>query len=349
MKKLLLFLILVWATVLRFYNNTAVALWHDEAFSALYIRYSWPEMIDRMILDVHPPLYYFVLRFWSYIFGSSLLSLRAMSILFGVLTVWAGYLLIKKAFRNENLALLGALFLAINPFQIQYALEARMYTLGTFLALFSSWLLVKALEDRRKRTWIFYGIAASAALYTHYYLLFTVAAQGLYALFYLIKNRQFNFSNWRDNQLFNLALAGLTAVVLYLPWVPALLEQIRRVQGGYWISSITAWSVPGTIWKITFGGQGINNPTLAVATVVAALFLLFYIVRNKEQGKWLVSLGLAVPFLAAIGLSLQSNIYLDRYFVFASLFMALVLAGAMHAILNQNLRRLMVELSKPRK
>jgi chromatin segregation and condensation protein Rec8/ScpA/Scc1 (kleisin family) len=57
MKKFSLILVLIFSAILRLYNNTAVALWHDEAFSALYIKYSWSEMIHRIILDVHPPLY----------------------------------------------------------------------------------------------------------------------------------------------------------------------------------------------------------------------------------------------------------------------------------------------------
>lgn len=341
MKKFTLILILVWATVLRTYNNTAVALWHDEAFSALYIKYDWGEMMHRIILDVHPPLYYIVLRFWSYIFGDSLLSLRGFSILLGALTVWAGYLLVKKAFKSENLALLAAFFLAINPFQIQYALEARMYTLGTFLVLFSSWLLLKALESRSKKHWVYFGIASAAAFYTHYYLLFSVAAQGLYALYYIFKSKDWR-GTFKDNQLVNLALAGATAFILYIPWLPGLMEQLARVQGGFWIGPITIWSVPGTIWKIAMGGQGINRPVLALSTAVAIVLVGYFIRRYKDQEKWLVVFGLVVPFLAAILLSLRSDIYLDRYFVFASLWFSILIALAFASIPKFGIRRAIV-------
>jgi mannosyltransferase len=341
MKKLILFLILVGSAILRFYNNTAIALWHDEAFSALYIKYSWGEMLDRIVLDVHPPLYYYVLRLWSYIFGDSLMSLRGLSILFGVLTVWAGYIFIKKAFNNQNLALLAAFFLAINPFQIQYALEARMYTLGTFLVMFSSWLLLRALESRRKRDWLYFGIAAAASFYTHYYLLFSVAAQGLYALYVIFKRGDWR-GNFRDNQLINLLLAGAAAVVLYLPWLPALMEQLTRVQGGYWIEPMNGWAVPGTIWKIAMGGQGINRPTLVIATLVALALLGYFIRKYKEQEKWLVVLGVVIPFLAAVLLSLKNDIYLDRYFVFASLSFSIMIALALAAIPKKSWSRVLV-------
>src|SRR5690348_1185553 len=86
------------AAALRFYHAAAITLWHDEAFSALYLHYSWHEMFYRITLDVHPPLYYVLLRWWNYLFGWGLLSLRGFSILFGLLAVWAGYLFVKEAF-----------------------------------------------------------------------------------------------------------------------------------------------------------------------------------------------------------------------------------------------------------
>src|SRR3989344_1553844 len=142
-----LILILIAGFLLRLYNLTAVALWHDEAFSALLIKYPWGEMMRRIALDVHPPFYYIVLRGWDYLFGDSLFSLRFFSLVFGILTIWFFYLFIKKAFKNERLALIGALFLAVNPFQIQYSQEARMYTLGAFLLILAGWFLARALQS----------------------------------------------------------------------------------------------------------------------------------------------------------------------------------------------------------
>lgn len=343
MKKIYLLGILVIAAALRWYNNVAVSLWHDEAFSALYIKYGWGEMMHRIILDVHPPLYYLVLRIWSYMFGDTLASLRTLSIILGVMTVWAGYLFVKKAFKSVNLGLIAALFLAINPFQIQYALEARMYTLGTFIVMFSSWLLLRALESRRKKDWVYYGIFAAAAFYTHYYLLFSVAAQALYALFVIFKNGDWR-ATFKENQLVNIVLSGIVAIILYLPWVPALLEQVTRVAGGFWIPPMDRWSIPSTIWKISFGGDIINHNSLIVWTIVAVGLVCYFLKKYKDQEKWLVALGLIIPFLAAIALSIRSDIYLDRYFVFASLSMSIMAALALSAIPKAYLRRGLVVL-----
>jgi uncharacterized membrane protein len=141
--------IVIIGIALRLYHNTDISLWHDEAFSALYIKYPWSEMMYRIGLDVHPPLYYIALRLWHYIFGDSLLALRSFSVLFGVGIIPLSYLFVKETFQNHKAALWTALLIAVNPFQIQYVTEVRMYTFGAFFALLAAYLLVKALKSER--------------------------------------------------------------------------------------------------------------------------------------------------------------------------------------------------------
>jgi len=326
--------ILILSGMLRFYNNTAVSLWHDEAFSALYIRYPWGEMMHRIGLDVHPPLYYWILRLWSYVFGSGLLSLRSLSILFGILTVYAGFLFVREAFKNDKLAIIAAFFLAINPFQIQYSLEARMYTLGTFLILISSWVLIKALNNNRTRDWAWYAILTAASLYTHYYLVFSIAAQGIYVLYYLYKTRQFK------NSLTLKSLGSyVLSAVLFLPWLPTFLSQISRVEKSYWIPAPDRWSVPSTIWKMTFGGQGNDHYTLIAATLVALIVVIYFFRETKPPIRWMVIFGVAMPFAAALLLSFKQAIDLDRYFVFASLCFTILIAATLCLLPKYTTRR----------
>ncbi len=322
--------ILILGGLMRIYNNTAVALWHDEAFSALYIRYSWREMMYRIGLDVHPPLYYWILRLWSYVFGSSLISLRSLSILFGILTIYAGYLFVKEAFNNEKLAIVAALFLAINPFQVQYSLEARMYTLGTFVLLLSCYLLLRALNTNKTSFWIAYAVSVAACFYTHYYLFFSIAAQGLYFLYCLWQRKQIM---WKGFSAYALS------VFLFLPWIPTLLQQIKRVEKAYWIPAPDRWSIPGTIWKMIFGGQGENHLILIITTLVALALLIYFFRETKQPARWLIALSVVLPFVAALLLSFKQAIYLDRYFVFASLYFSILIAATLFLVPKYTTRR----------
>src|SRR5271156_4867178 len=136
-----LIVILVFGAVLRFYHNLDISIWHDEAFSALMIRYPWPEMFRRLAMDVHPPMYYIFLRLWHYVFGDKMWSLRGFSVLFGVGTVWAVWLFVKTAFKQEKFALWAAFMAALSPYAADYSTEARMYTMGAFFAVLAAYFL----------------------------------------------------------------------------------------------------------------------------------------------------------------------------------------------------------------
>jgi len=173
---ILLFLALSAITGYEISILTDISLWHDEAFSGLLPKYSWKEMLYRIGLDVHPPLYYLLLKIWVIILGNTVFTLRLFSVFFGILTVITFYLFLKEAFECEKLALFSSTLLAFNSFFMQFVIEARMYTLGTFLIVLSSFFLLLALKNKKWSWWLFYALSVSAAIYTHYYLFFSFFA-----------------------------------------------------------------------------------------------------------------------------------------------------------------------------
>ena len=125
--------------------------------------------------------YFGVLKIWRGAFGDSVMALRTLSIAFGVAAVWLCHVLVLDIGGGRTFARTAALFLAVNPFQIHYSREVRMYAMGVFLVLLGSVLLARALMRRELRWWIAYGIAGAASLLTHYYLVFSILAQGVVA------------------------------------------------------------------------------------------------------------------------------------------------------------------------
>jgi len=350
--------ILVLGTVLRYYHNLDISLWHDEAFSALLIKYPWGEMMQRIGLDVHPPMYYIFLRIWHYAFGDSLLALRSFSVFFSVGTIWAAWLFVKEAFRdNHRAALLAAALVALNPFQIQYATEARMYTMGAFFAALAAYFLVKALRyhtllydtkkldmpnlpstifDRKKMVWNYIGFSLSiiVMIYTHYYLLFAAAAICFYGVMYLYVHHQgkvFEKFLW-------LLLSLIVIVISYLPWLKTFLFQYRQVDSGYWIPPMDKWSVPSTLYTLLIGfGHDVNQlnvqKLLVVITIMILIVLYYFLKKTQSFHKWLVLLVSAAPFAGALLFLLLaklkgsgSSVYLVRYFIFTGAFLSIVVA-----------------------
>lgn len=337
-KYYLLFGILIGGLVLRLYSLTKISLWHDEAFSALMLRYSWSEMIHRIAVDVHPPLYYVILRFWVGVFGDSVFSLRGFSVACGVLAIALTYYLVEKYFMSRKAAILSSLFLAVNFFQIyRGSLEARMYTLGVLLALAATASLLSALYYRgsTKKTWMLYllfSVFGASLLYTHYYLAFNLIALGVYGLIYLFKNYRFD---WKKYIPF--AVSCLFVGILFLPWLPTFKFQLSQVQAGYWIWPMTIWSIPTTLWDLTFAwenGESMPSHIMLIAITVLAVITLFSFIRAiKQSEKWLVVASILAPFIGSLMFliinKLQGNtssVFLIRYFVLIGPFYLMAIA-----------------------
>lgn len=343
---LILFPILIIVNIFKACKLTVMPLWHDESFSALLIQYDLKEMLYRISLDVHPPLYYLLLKGWGFIFDGSLFSIRMFSVFFGVLTVFAVYLLVKKIFQSEKLALFSSILLALSSFQIQYDMEARMYTLGAFLLVISTYLLIRGIESKKWQWWLLYAVAASAALYTHYYAFFWIFAQGIFMIYWLIKEFRFKFFEWLKEKNFKLFLGAYFLVALsYLPWLNIFLQQLKQVQQTYWIPPMNIWSLPNTFLSMTTGTS--TEPeklwyVLLILMVVIFMAIIYFLKKLKNHFKWLIFFLIAVPFLLSIFLSLKTSIYLDRYFIFTLPFYLIFLAATILLINNKKIRHSLV-------
>lgn len=326
-----------------------MALWHDEAFSALLTTYSLKEMIYRTGLDVHPPFYYILLKGWVGFLGDSLFSLRLFSVFFGILAVLAFYCLVKEAFGNRKFALFSSALLALNSFFIQFVMEARMFVLGIFLVILSSFFLLKAIKSKKWFWWFFYALFASGGIYTHYYIFFSVISQGIFVIYWILKESGFNFSNWLKNKNFQYGLGAYLLIIFsYFPWLKTFLNQTGQVQESYWIPPINAGSIPATFLKLTTGG-GIDATRfwyILVVFIVGVVVGLVYALKKLESPiKWLVFLLIVVPFLGAIAFSFKTSIYLDRYFIFVLPFYLTLMAGAIWLIKNQMARKALIVMA----
>src|SRR5512138_3592537 len=76
----------------RFYQIGQQPLWSDEALSVWMGQHTIADIIRLTIqLDQSPPLYYTLLHLWMRIGGSGEAWVRALSALFGILTILAIY------------------------------------------------------------------------------------------------------------------------------------------------------------------------------------------------------------------------------------------------------------------
>ena len=91
------------------------------------------EIAQAAAADIHPPGYYWLLKLWAIAFGDRAWSLRGLSALAGTVLVCVIYRIGREIEPEARpwaaTALLAATVAALNPFQVYYSQEARMYML----------------------------------------------------------------------------------------------------------------------------------------------------------------------------------------------------------------------------
>jgi mannosyltransferase len=239
--------ILLLSLAARLYGIATESIWLDEATSLMLARMSVPALVQWTASDIHPPLYYILLHYWI-LLGQSEAALRGLSALAGVLNVWVIYGLGRTLF-DRRTGLYAALLLALAPYHIWYAQEARMYAWVTTFA--STSLLLALLAWRRGCWWVWgaYVLVTTAALYTHYYAVFGILIENLFFLYLWMRRRV-------HARLFWAWVASQVAVfVLFLPWFPIFLLPIT-VGGGGWVAI------------------GLGRPSLSVLAQTAVLYMV---------------------------------------------------------------------------
>jgi hypothetical protein len=339
---------------LRFQGLGRESLWYDEGVSWRMSQLSLSEIVRRTAQDVHPPLYYFLLKGWAFAFGDSVFALRSLSALCGVATVAAVFFFTRSLCSapsagragddaprwagGTGAALLAAALTALSVFQITHGRETRMYPLGGLLAVLSSWALSCALfrPAASVRAWIVYLALASALVYTHNYGVFTVVAQALFAFGYLLSRRAGEDPTARISTEFrHAALAFLGVVVAYLPWLPVALGQNSQVVAEYWIPALSLNSVAAAVETVFTGDRAFRlHPDAGPAAVLALAALLVVLFWQKHRVATYLLLLAFVPFALALAMSVMQgrNVLSGRYLYFTSPFllvgMALVVCSA---------------------
>lgn len=270
------------AAFLRFYRLDGQSLWSDEGNSVALTRHSFADIAQRTAFDIHPPLYYWLLKLWTIPFGDSEIAVRSLSAVLGVGLVILTWRLGTRLF-NQQIGGGAALLAAISPFQIYYAQEARMYMLLTVLATLTVLAVVELVESPG---WGWRGVFVGcvvAGLYTHYaYPVILVAVNG-WLLLWLRDRRLLEFIGMQ-------AIAGLC----YLPWVPTAWRQLTT-----WPSEphTAAFSeIVGNVTTTLF--FGLTWPVESNLWILVCLGVVAWLVfRADIKAASLLGLWLLIPML----------------------------------------------------
>lgn len=315
--------VIVLALIVRFHAITVPSVWYDEAFSLLLARETPWQIWSITARDVHPPLYYVLLHYWMLLVGDGVLSARSLSVLADVGTLLLSIKLMSLV-ATRRATWIAALLLALLPISVRYSQEVRMYTLVSFWLMGATVALVcwvKAPDQKRFPT--LYVLLMTAAFYTHYFAALCVLVHWLFWW----RARGVPVRTW--------LVANSAIVMLYLPWIPHLSDQLLRRSGLEWIPPLTWQTALTVVWPFTVMGDFVPASSWwrTVPTVLILVCAALVLLKDRSEHRYSVLLVgyFFVPVLAVFLLSLVVPVFSARYLTFAAVGLPLIVAIALDA------------------
>lgn len=349
-----LVVLLVLGIYFRFVNLDRKVYWLDETHTSLRISgYTEPEFIQEIFagnpvtpVDLlkyqhptpskglgetlkvlagnteHAPLYYLLARFWVQWFGSSVAVIRSLSAVISLLAFPCIYWLCQELFASAWVGALAIALVAVSPFHVLYAQEARPYSLLTVAILLSSAALLRAIRVKTKLSWVAYGLTVALGLYSHWFFVFVAIAHSIYVTL---------TAKLRLTQtLVSYVMASLAGLVVFSPWIfitvtapPPLRQQMGWVyQKTPLITLAQSWGLSvsrvffdldrGWCWPPNRSSCNylLSPDQLWIYLLIVPLLLLvgsalYFLCKNTKKSTWLfilslisiMALGLIVPDL----------------------------------------------------
>lgn len=380
--RLVLITVIALGVFFRLVNLNGKVFWVDEAFTALRIsgytevevvqawankplttagelqRYQFPSNQKSVVDTIHglakfepqlPPLYFVLTRWWVQMFGNSVAVIRSFAAIASIATLPLVALLCKELFPTPLTAYIAVSLMAVSPFQVIYAQEARPYSLWTILTVAASWALLRALRLQTVRSWALYGLMLTLSLYTYVYTIWVMLAHGIFVMWQERRQMRFFFCS------------TAIAVLLFLPWLGAIaLNGQRGLQLASWqrqpleqgvLALPLSWALHITRNFLDFNqndGFGVTQLFpygLIVMLVIAGVsYALYRIRRTEPEPTWrFVLLLFVIPALMVILPDLllggqQSTV--SRYFVPCWLALILAVASALSTVMATRLGRI---------
>lgn len=305
--------------------------WRDEAFSYLLAKKSIVELVVLTAKDFNPPLYYLLLHFWIKIVGGSEISLRLLSFLFYLGTIYVSDHIMQDIYGIPLKKRVHYLLLiAINPILLYYAFEARMYTMLAFFATLSYYSFF--LKKKKLYYWsIFLG------LFTHYFMSLVILSQFVYV-----------FVMQKRKDMIDFVRVVFPVGVMFLLWLVFIFAVKQGEEHSFWIMAPAIKDIlylPAYIYtgyekgfQFFMETQGFNSALLLISATIFSLFIVGYlkiVQEKKHKDKDILALlfiwSLGIPLFIFI-ISFFKPLLLPRYLIFSSVGLVLLIIYLLHKI-----------------
>jgi uncharacterized membrane protein len=327
------------------------SLWRDEVDS---IRFASRPLAELLATFSRPgengPLFFTLLNPWLAALGTSELALRLQAVLPGVLAVPLTYVLARRllavaslgelrygsGLALDNVPLLTALLMAVNPYLVWYSQEGKMYGWLVALALATLLAFLAALHNGRWRRWLLFLALLAVTTLHHVWaiLLIPICAAWLLLLWPDYRRRWLPF-------LLTLALPALPYFALVGWWQLRLFTTPDFQTGHPFVPLATMaatlatafslgvartptwWAIAGLIFLL-LAGSVLGGKTMAGAGSAPTW-------RRVRMSLMLLAWLLLPPLLLFL-VSLSKPLYTDRYVIWIAPVLLILLGQGVAAL-----------------
>lgn len=348
--RFLIITLLVLGVFFRFVNLDRKVYWYDETFTSIRVSgYTEAEMAQQLspphviniealqkyqrpnsekhVIDTikglaveepqHSPLYYVIVRFWVQWFGSSIAVTRSLSALISLLAFPSAYWLCLELFDSPLIGWVAVALIAVSPFHVLYAQEAREYSLWTVTILLSSAALLRAMRLKTPGSWSIYAVTLAVSFYAFLFSGLVAIGHGIY----VAASERFRVSK----TLLAYLIALVSSSLLFIPWLLVIttnLSQTRKAT--VWTQAKSSLLSMSRSWVGNLGRffSDLNirplDQFIHLILLVLVGYALYFLYRNAPERVWLfiftligaTALSLVLPDLIFGGLRSTMGRYL---------------------------------------
>jgi uncharacterized membrane protein len=252
----------------------------------------------------HSPLYYLLARLWMQSLGAefsiadfsqtqidrSIWVIRSLSAAVSLLVFPCAYWLCWELFRSPLVGWVAVAILAVSPFHVVYAQEARGYSLWTVTILLSSATLLWAMRRQTILSWGIYALTLALGLYAFLFSGLVAIAHGIYV---------FALCGWRWSRTVVAYLtASLAGLLLFSPWLGVILTHFTQLRSNVAhleqaqpaLVSLWLLNLSRIFFDFNHGASWINP--LIYATFLLSGLAIYWLCRHTSKSVWLFVLTL---------------------------------------------------------
>jgi len=281
-------------------NGRVVSINNLQKYQYTTPKKSAVDTINSLALEdsQHVPLYYVMARFWVQWFGNSVAVTRSFSAFISLLTFPLLYWLCKELFESSLIGWIAVALIAVSPFHVLYAQEARPYSLYVVTILLSSVALQRAMRVKTNVSWVIYSTTVSLGFYTQLFFGLVAIGHGIY----LAVMERFRLSK----TLVSYLIASLAGLLTFMPWIFVIINAPAKFDAQNWmntksslLSSSTRWAgiISRAFLDLGFGPDDSLKQLIPLIPFILTLLALiiysiYFLCRHSSKRAWLFVLTL---------------------------------------------------------